>query len=271
MSAEEQQNISIVKSNGEKQDLPNASWIQVNFADSSQRTILINEVNTPFTGNYQQIQMNFTNQEVHLFTSNNPGNMQGTPSLYEGKGSTITIKDHPNSKKRIDFSISGNNILWQNIYEGSGSDDITIQITVGTTSTTASTSTKITPIPTPSLPPTEIKLGQVVGKQIYQDANPPHLSGVTGGGDVESHGFHSGGHSKRREWEITTPHLNCEVTGYFKVTEKKEDTISIKLRGPKHSDPVPESDQCANIHYIPFSGKKGGKVFGKQCPHVEYL
>ena len=62
MSAPQQQNISIVTPNGEKKDLQNASWIQVNFADSSQRTILIKEMNTPFTGNYQQIQMNFMNE-----------------------------------------------------------------------------------------------------------------------------------------------------------------------------------------------------------------
>ncbi len=102
--------------------------------------------------------------------------------------------------------------------------------------------------------------------EIYPDAAKPFFSESTGGGKAEYHNYASGGGSWRREWEITAPHLNAEVTAYFLVTEKKEDTISVKLRGAKHTGD--EFNACNYIHYVPFSA--AGPYIGKQCPHTSY-
>lgn len=194
--------------------------------------------------------------KLQIYISNDLGVTFDPLPVYDNAGKIIQIRYEDNINKTISVSQDGKTFLPNNVYYGLGQPQIMLIASAMPNG--------------PTTTPTGIQTGKVVGKQIYLDANPPHTSGTTGGGDVEHHSYESGGSSDRREWEIKTPHLNCEVTAYFKVTEKKEDTISIKLRGPKHGDGVPESDQCCNIHYIPFSGKKDGKVFGKQCPHTKY-
>ena len=86
---------------------------------------------------------------------------------------------------------------------------------------------------------------------------------VTSGGELEDH------NGPRREWQIQcgTNFLNTEAIGYFLVPNGS-DTISVKLRGPKHSSPTAEKDMCNNIHYFGFGSKKSSAPFGKQAGHT---
>lgn len=119
-----------------------------------------------------------------------------------------------------------------------------------------------TPEPTPTPTPTGDKDKYGI-KKIYPDTAPEKVYYEIKGGDLEQHGDY------RREWEIwTPPYTAIEVTGIFKVAIKREDTISFKLKGAKHTGPEPQYSACANIHYVPFSGT--GKYIGKQCPHLNY-
>jgi len=109
-----------------------------------------------------------------------------------------------------------------------------------------------TPQPTPQPTPSEDK--------IYPDTVPPHISTTVIDGELEQGG-------DRREPQITGyDFLNCEATAYVKVHGVK-DTLSIKLRGPKHSG-IPDDDMCNNIHYINL-GSENKKPFGKQSGHTK--
>lgn len=97
--------------------------------------------------------------------------------------------------------------------------------------------------------------------KIYPDTDPPHICTNVSDGDREQGG-------DRREPQIACGFnfLNTEATVYIN-THDINDTLSIKLRGPKHSDPTPESDMCNNIHYVNL-GDEDKKPFGKQAGHT---
>jgi len=86
--------------------------------------------------------------------------------------------------------------------------------------------------------------------------------GVTDGGELEDHD------GPRREWQVEcADFLNTEATGFFLVPDGS-DTISIKLRGPRHSSPTTDKDMCNNIHYFGFGDKISTAPFGKQAGHT---
>ena len=102
--------------------------------------------------------------------------------------------------------------------------------------------------------------GTVTGTKIYPDASPPHSCTNTSDGGKEQGG-------DRREPQIACGFnfLNTEATAYVNYHNIK-DTLSVKLRGPKHGGSTPESDMCNNIHYFGLGG--GSAAFGKQAGHT---
>ena len=112
--------------------------------------------------------------------------------------------------------------------------------------------TKTTPLPSPSG-------GAVSGGKIYPTIGK-ECTNVTGG-ELEDHD------GPRIEPQITCAanFQDAEVTGYFLVPDGS-DTISLKMRGPKHSG-IPDAQMCNNIHYFPFGGN-ATKPFGKQFQHT---
>lgn len=108
--------------------------------------------------------------------------------------------------------------------------------------------TKTTPLP-----------AKVTGGQIYPTVGK-ECTNVTGG-ELEDHD------GPRIEPQITCAanFQDAEVTGYFLVPDGS-DTISLKMRGPKHSG-IPDAQMCNNIHYFPFGGNST-KPFGKQFQHT---
>ena len=104
--------------------------------------------------------------------------------------------------------------------------------------------------------------GQVVtGAQIYPSAADPHEYTTTTDGELEQDG-------DRKEPQLASGfnYLNTEATIYINY-HGVNDTLSIKLRGPKHSG-IPDADMCNNIHYINL-GSGGNQAFGKQWGHTE--
>lgn len=104
--------------------------------------------------------------------------------------------------------------------------------------------------------------GTVTGNKIYPDASPPHECTNVSDGEKEQGG-------DRREPQIACgfDFLNTEGTVYFRTSGTINDTLSVKLRGPKHSSPTPESDMCNIIHYIAL-GSNSSEPFGKQAGHT---
>ena len=112
--------------------------------------------------------------------------------------------------------------------------------------------TKTTPLP--ALP-----TGSASGGEIYPSApGGKTCTNVTDGG-IEQAG-------DRKEPQITCGFnfLNTEATAFINY-HGINDTLSIKLRGPKHSG-IPDDAMCNNIHYIGLGGAK--KAFGKQAGHT---
>lgn len=120
-----------------------------------------------------------------------------------------------------------------------------------TTTTTTTTTSKVTTA-APAVGPTA---------KIYPDAADPHLYTTTTDGELEQDG-------DRKEPQLVSGfnYLNTEATIYINY-HGINDTLSIKLRGPKHSG-IPDSDMCNNIHYCNL-GSGGNQAFGKQWGHTE--
>lgn len=95
---------------------------------------------------------------------------------------------------------------------------------------------------------------------IYPDANPPQECHDTIEGELEQDG-------DRKEPQIACgfDFLNTEATVYVKATGIN-DTLSVKLRGPKHSG-ISDDDMCNSIHYINL-GSESKAAFGKQSGHT---
>ena len=102
---------------------------------------------------------------------------------------------------------------------------------------------------------------QPTGDKIYPDSTPPHECTNVTDGEKEQGG-------DRREPQIACGFnfLNTEATAYIR-THDVNDTLSIKLRGPKHSG-IPDDHMCNNIHYISL-GNENKKPFGKQSGHTK--
>lgn len=100
------------------------------------------------------------------------------------------------------------------------------------------------------------------GDKIYPDSTPPHYCDEVIDGGIEQDG-------DRREPQIMCGYnfLNTEATAFIKVKPPVNDTLSIKLRGPKHSG-IPDNDMCNNIHYVSL-GNENKKPFGKQSGHTQ--
>lgn len=96
--------------------------------------------------------------------------------------------------------------------------------------------------------------------QIYPSAEPLHECDNISDGEIEQDG-------DRREPQIACGHnfLNTEATAYINYSGVS-DTLSIKLRGPKHSG-IPDSDMCNDIHYFNL-GSNNTAAFGKQAGHT---
>ena len=98
------------------------------------------------------------------------------------------------------------------------------------------------------------------GNRLYPDANPAHECNNISDGEIEQDG-------DRREPQIACgfDFLNVEATVYINV-HGVNDTLSVKLRGPKHSG-IPDADMCNNIHYVNL-GNSNTSAFGKQAGHT---
>lgn len=113
----------------------------------------------------------------------------------------------------------------------------------------------------PQAPPQTITGARSVGgDKIYPDASPPHACN-----NVSDGGLEQGGDRKEPQIACGFPFLNCEATVYINY-HGINDTLSVKLRGPKHGGGTAEADMCNNIHYIGLGGAK--PAFGKQAGHT---
>lgn len=100
----------------------------------------------------------------------------------------------------------------------------------------------------------------VTGSKIYPDASPPHVCT-----NVSDGGLEQGGDRKEPQIACNFPFLNTEATVYINY-KGINDTLSVKLRGPKHGGGTAEADMCNNIHYVGLGGAK--PAFGKQAGHT---
>lgn len=98
------------------------------------------------------------------------------------------------------------------------------------------------------------------GDKIYPDTNPPHACN-----NVSDGGLEQGGDRKEPQIACNFPFLNTEATVYVNY-HGINDTLSVKLRGPKHGGGTAEADMCNNIHYVGLGGAK--PAFGKQAGHT---
>jgi hypothetical protein len=97
--------------------------------------------------------------------------------------------------------------------------------------------------------------------QIYPGADPVHECNNVSDGDYESG-------NKRREPQMACGFnfLNVEAAVYIN-THGISDTLSVELRGPKHSSPTPDDDMCNNIHDVSLGGASK-QAFGKQSGYT---
>jgi hypothetical protein len=106
--------------------------------------------------------------------------------------------------------------------------------------------------------PTPIIAVPAVGE--FADANPPQACNNVSDGELEQDG-------DRKEPQIACGFnfLNVEAIAFINY-HGINDTLSIKLRGPKHSG-IPDDDMCNSIHYINL-GSESRAAFGKQSGHT---
>ena len=124
----------------------------------------------------------------------------------------------------------------------------------------------VTPSGTTSPPPTTTQPttgggGPIQGGQIYPDASPAHECH-----DVTDGGLEQGGDRREPQIDCGFDFLNTEATVYVNVSGVN-DTLSVKLRGPRHGGSTPEAEMCNNIHYIAL-GSNSTEAFGKQSHHT---
>lgn len=83
--------------------------------------------------------------------------------------------------------------------------------------------------------------------------------------NVSDGGLEQDGDRKEPQIACGFNFLNVEATAFINY-RGINDTLSIKLRGPRHGGSTSEADMCNNIHYFGLGGSKS--AFGKQAGHT---